>query len=463
MAFFRGISGRLLILTILVVMVVEVAIFVPSVALFRKAYLDERIARAQIASLALLASPDDTISQDLKRELLDNAEAVNIVLQRDGVRQFVISNQTGLTASKYIDLRDATALKLVLDALNRMAVPTDGDLIHVRGIPPKGGGQLIEIKLDPGPLRKEMWDYGWRIFRLSLIISLITAGGVFLLIRRIVVRPILDVTGNIMAFREDPQDPETTIRPRRSTGEIADAEYALAAMQEDMRRALKERARLASLGEAVAKISHDLRNLLSTQQLLVDRLEHSKDPSVGRVMPKMIGALNRAISLCQRTLDFGRAEEQPPDIRNVALRELVEEVAEGLGQTDGAPVQAEIDIDPGQTVQADPDQFHRILTNLMRNAGQAIQATGKTGRIRISVRQNDTCEVVHLRDTGPGLPKKALENLFQPFKGGASKGGAGLGLAIAHDLVRAHGGKLELVSTTTEGTEFAIHLLRSPS
>ncbi|MEM8793803.1 MAG: HAMP domain-containing sensor histidine kinase [Pseudomonadota bacterium] len=458
MAFFKGISGRLLILTVLVVMVVEVAIFVPSVAQFRRGYLEERIARAQIASLTLLAAPDDRIPRELESELLNNAEVVNIVLQRDGVRQLILSGDTEKMVSRRFDLREMPVFQLIVDAIERMAMPTDGTLIHVMGFPPKGGGELIEVTLDPAPMRAAMIDYGWRIFRLSLIISLITAGGVFLLIRWIVVRPMLDVTGNIMAFRENPQDPATTIKLRSSSGEIADAERALAEMQQDVRRALKERARLASLGEAVAKISHDLRNLLSSQQLMVDRLERSSDPVVGRVMPKMIGSLDRAISLCQRTLDFGKAEEQAPEIRDVALRKLVEEVAEGLGQTNGGTVQAEIEIAQDHTVPADPEQLHRVLTNLMRNAGQAIEATGKPGKVCISTRSSERCEIIRIRDTGPGLPKRALENLFQPFKGGVSKGGSGLGLAIAHELVGAHGGRLELVATTTAGTEFAIHL-----
>ncbi|MEM1276718.1 MAG: HAMP domain-containing sensor histidine kinase [Pseudomonadota bacterium] len=460
MRFFKGISGRLLILTVLVVMVVEVAIFVPSVAQFRKAYLEERIARAQIASLTLLASPDDMISEELEAELLNNAEVVNIVLQRDGVRQLILSGNTEKMVSRRFDLRDMSVPELIGDAVERMAMPPDGSLIHVMGFPPKGGGELIEVTLDPGPLRDAMYDYGMRIFRLSLIISLITAGGVFLLIRWMVVRPMLDVTENIVAFRENPQDPATTISPRARSGEIADAEKALAQMQEDVRRALKERARLASLGEAVAKISHDLRNLLSSQQLMVDRLEMSKDPVVGRVMPKMIGSLDRAINLCKRTLDFGKAEEQSPEIREVALRALVEEVAEGLGLSNGGPVSADIDVPEGHTVPADPEHLHRVLTNLMRNAGNAIEATGRPGSVCVATGQSETCEIISIRDTGPGLPKRALENLFQPFKGGVSKGGTGLGLAIAHELVGAHGGWLELVSTTTAGTEFAIHLPR---
>ncbi|MBY8974375.1 HAMP domain-containing histidine kinase [Rhodobacteraceae bacterium NNCM2] len=460
MPFFKGLSGRLLVLTVIVVMLVEVAVFVPSVSQFRNAYLTERLARAQIASLTLLAAPANEVPEELVQELLDNAEVVNIVFQRDGVRQFILGRDRVPMVSQTFDMRTMDFWDMITDSLRRMVAPTSGEVIRVIGVPPKGGGELIEITLDPAPLKAAMLDYGWRILRLSLIISLITAGGVFMLIRWLVVAPLLRVTDNVTAFRENPEDPSTTITPSMKSGEIADAEVALAEMQQDVRRALKERARLASLGEAVAKISHDLRNILGSLQLMVDRLERSSDPVVGRVMPKMIGSLDRAIGLCARTLDFGKAEEPEPEICEVALRAMVEDVAEGLGLIDAALVECRAEIAPGYTVPADPEQLHRVLTNLMRNAAQAIAASGRAGTITVSAQSEQAHEVVQLADTGPGMPKRAMENIFKPFKGGVTRGGSGLGLAIAHEIVSAHGGRLELVSTTTAGTVFAIRLPR---
>ncbi|MEL6478968.1 MAG: HAMP domain-containing sensor histidine kinase [Pseudomonadota bacterium] len=460
MTFFRGLSGRLLILTVIVVMLVEVAIFVPSVARYRVEYLKERIARAQIASLTLLAAEDTEISAELETELLDNAEVVNIVLQRDGVRQLILMRDEIPMVSGRFDLRQMEAPAMIADAMMRMAAPVSDEVIQVIGVPPKGGGEIIEITLDPAPMKAAMIDYGWRILRLSLVISLITAAGIFLLIRWLVVSPLMDLIDNVTEFRENPEDPKRILSPRPGSGELHDAEQALSEMQQDVHRALKERARLASLGEAVAKISHDLRNLLSSLQLMVDRIERSSDPVVARVMPKMIGSLDRAISLCQRTLNFGKAEEPAPEIRAVDLARLCAEVTEALGLRNGGVVEAEIDIAEGHTVSADPEQLHRVLTNLVRNAHQAIEATNRPGQVCLSAEAADESDTILIRDTGPGLPKRAIEHLFQPFKGGVTKGGSGLGLAIAHELVAAHGGKLELVTSTTAGTTFAIHLPR---
>jgi signal transduction histidine kinase len=253
-------------------------------------------------------------------------------------------------------------------------------------------------------------------------------------------------------------------------------------MQEDVLTSLRERSRLASLGEALAKISHDLRNMLSTGYLMADRLEMSRDPLVARTLPKLIGSLDRAINLCQRTLDYGRAEETAPELRQVRLRALAVEVAEGLGlgvsvddasnvdpnlAPGNAPVpgsvRCRIEVPERYTVQADPDHLYRVLANLLRNAAEAISASGGPGEIRVEVGETDDQQEIRVQDTGPGMPAKALENLFQPFRGGMRRGGAGLGLAIAEELVRAHGGELELISSTTEGTDFAIRLPTVPS
>ncbi len=473
MSLFRGLSGRLLILTILVVMLVEVAIFVPSVARFRADYLTERVVRAEIAALSVLAAPDGMVSPELQHQLLEKTEALNIVLQREGTRTLVLSRDDMAEVSATFDLRVMDAAEMIVDALARMLTGGESDVIRVIGAPTSLDAEAIEITLDSGPLKAAMIDYGWRILRLSLIISIITAAMIFVAVRRFVVSPLMAVIENVKAFQENPEDPARIIRPSSRVGEVAEAEQALAEMQEDVLTALRERSRLASLGEALAKISHDLRNMLSTGHLIAERLEMSRDPLVARVLPKLIGSLDRAINLCQRTMDYGRAEEAAPELRQVRLRALAREVAEGLGLDidDGSGprsgglsggVRCRIDIPEQHTVLADPEQLYRVLANLMRNAAEAIAAGGGLGEIGVEIAGTGGGQVIRVHDTGPGMPAKALENLFKPFRGGMRRGGAGLGLAIAQELVRAHGGELELISSTTEGTEFEIRLPTAP-
>jgi hypothetical protein len=113
----RSLSGRLLLLTIIFVMVAEVMIFVPSLARFRADYLQERLDKAHIASLALLATPNDMISDELEAELLATAGVRSILLQRDRVRIVVLSaDMLGPIDASY-DLRDAGPLTLMVDAV----------------------------------------------------------------------------------------------------------------------------------------------------------------------------------------------------------------------------------------------------------------------------------------------------------------------------------------------------------
>ncbi len=461
----RSLSGRLLLVTLGVVMLTEVAIFVPSVARFRLDYLTERVRRSEIAALTMLAAPDRMINPELEAQLLGKAEVLSIAVERDGVRELVLRSPDLKPVAASYDLREPMTTELIGDALMTMADGEEG-LVRVIAHAPADLGKTLDVTLKSAPLRAAMLDYGWRILRLSLLISLTTAAMVFFAVRRFVVRPIMEVVADVKRFSENPEDPARIITPRSRVGEIAEAERAVAEMQREVLTALKARGRLASLGEAVAKISHDLRNILATAQLMADRLETSRDPIVARTAPKLIASLGRAIRLCQSTLAYGKAEEAPPEPRIVRLSDLAEEVVEGLGLAHDDPlVRCEIDIGPEAAARADPEHLYRVLANLVRNAEQAIRAHGRPGALTIRARTVGGAAggvEISVTDTGPGMPAKALEHLFRPFRGGTRRDGTGLGLAIAHELVAANGGELRLVSSTTSGTEFRI-LLPAPA
>ena len=219
---------------------------------------------------------------------------------------------------------------------------------------------------------------------------------------------------------------------------------------------MQQKNHLAALGLAVSKINHDLRNLLTSAQLFSDRLAKISDPHVQRFAPKLMRALERAIAFCESTLSYGRVQEPPPDRRSVALDALVEEVRETLGLDPDGPIRWIGAVERGLTVDADPDQLFRILLNLARNAVQALEsrAARDPGRdqIRITGRREGAVVVIEVSDTGPGLPEKARAHLFEAFQGSTRTGSAGLGLAIAAELVRAHGGEIRLVDGTIGAT-----------
>ena len=452
-------SGRFLLLTVAFVMLAELLILVPSVARFRLDYLQLRLEKAQIASLAVEAS-NDMVSADLERELLANAGVFNVVLRRDEVRQLVLSSPIPEPVAATYDLRMAGPFDLIQGAA---ATLLDGGdpVIRVIGQPVQQAGLLIEVTLKQGPMRREMVDYALRILFMSALISVITAAMLFLAVRQLMVLPIRRVVRHMQAYAGAPEDARLVITPTARVVELRDAEQALARMQTELISALRQKERLAQLGGAVAKIAHDLRNILTSAQLFADRIEQSADPGVARAAPKLIGSISRAVNLCESTLAFGKAEEHPPRLTRFALRPVMEDVAEGEGLSPLSDPSCLIDAAPGLMIRADADQLHRVLSNLVRNARQAIDATGRSGTIELSAGETDAEWWIRVGDTGPGLPPKAREHLFQAFQGSVRKGGTGLGLAISAELIRGHGGRLELVRSDAEGTEFIIHLPKS--
>jgi signal transduction histidine kinase len=457
----KSLSGRFLILTTVFVMLAEVLIFVPSVARFREDYLLARLERAQIASLALLAT--DMIDAELEAELLQNAEVLNVVLRRDQVRQLMLSSPMPAPIAATFDLREPGAMTLIRDAMLRLWEP-ENQVIRVIGAPVREAGLLIEITMETAPLRMAMLDYGVRILILSAVISVITAGMLFLAVRRLLVRPIKGVVAHMQSYAAAPEDARRIIQPSAGVTELREAEEALLKLQTDLTAALRQKDRLAQLGSAVSKISHDLRNILTSAQLFTDRIESSEDPLVRRMAPKLVSSISRAVHLCESTLAFGRAEEPAPRLSRVPVAEVVSDVidSERLAIEDH-DVSFSEDIPMGLSVRADAEQLFRVIFNLVRNARQAIIAHGKPGEICVSARETDTAWVIEVADTGPGLPAKAKEHLFTPFQGGTSKGGTGLGLAIAAELVRGHGGKLELARTGLDGTVFCLTLPKADS
>jgi len=456
--FFRTLSGRFLLLTIIFVMLAEIFIFFPSVARFREDFLLSRLERAQIASLAQLAS-EGAIGDRLEAELLRNAGVYNVVLRRDELRELALASPVPGPIWATYDMRDPSPLVLIRDAVEVLVRP-ENRVIRVIGDPVQEAGLLIEITMDTDPLRQELIDYALRILYLSLVISLSTAALLFLAVQRMIVGPIRRVIASMADYAQAPEDARRIITPSARVIELREAEETLGKLQTDLTGALRQKERLAQLGGAVARISHDLRNILATATLVADRIEASKDPAVIRAAPKLVGALSRAVSLCESTLAFGKAEEPPPRLTQFALRPLVNEVVESEAMAAGDDPKAEflLDIPASLSLRADPEQLFRVLANLVRNARQAIEATAEPGAVEIAAAAQEDAVVIRVIDTGPGLPPRARENLFAAFQGGARKGGIGLGLVIAAELVRGHGGKLELARSDENGTEFRIVL-----
>ncbi len=447
--FLRSLSARLLLLTIFFVMLGEVLIFVPSVARYRMTYFEDHMAAAHIATLALLANPTGKLDQALTDELLAEVGVHEIVLHRPNGDVLMLDapeppkpDVTFTMGGGNVPIWIQRSFETLFSSGNRV--------MRVFGASPFEPDTKVEILLDEKPLREAMWQFGGRIFQLSIVLSLIAAALVYLSLQWLLVRPMRRITASMALFSHDPEDASRVIVPRGGRDEIGVAEKELAAMQETVRQALGQRARLAALGTAVTKINHDLRNILATARLVTDGLSTSAAPEVRRVAPRLIDAIDRAIALCSQTLDFSREGAPPFAPSRFKLRPLLEEIEPGLPLSEDE-FSIELDAPAELTLKADRDQIYRVLLNLSRNSVEA-----GAHRLRISAASEDGMIAIDVADDGPGLAPRARDNLFRPFSASARPGGSGLGLAIARELMRLHGGDLVLVSSTGAGTIFRI-------
>ncbi len=447
-------------MTGLFVMLAEVLIFAPSVARYRLMYLQQRLAEAHLAAHAVEAAPGAMVTQPLEGKLLDavGAHAIDVVLPDK--RVYMLAKPVPPGVAEIFDLRVTGPTQLIVDAFTTL-LRTDARVIQAIGHSPKDATVTVTVMLDEAPLRAEMRNFGWRILALSIVISLITAGLVFLSLNWLLVRPMQRITRSMMAFHDDPEDPSAIMVPGRRTDEVGIAERELARMQAAVRSALRQKQRLAALGTAVTKINHDLRGILSNATLISERLSGVDDPEVQRVTPRLMKSLDRAVDLCQQVVSYSRDGVMPLKRSSFSLHGLIAEVAAEVGTNDrrsgnGTGERANPAVAGEGTdvaLLADREQLFRALVNLVRNALEA-------GADRVAV--VGSCPpgrcVLRVGDNGPGLPPRAREHLFHPFVGSARVGGTGLGLAIAREIVRAHGGDLRLESSTAEGTSFVLEL-----
>lgn len=465
---FSGLSAKLLVLTIFFVMVAEFLIYTPSISRFRKNYLEEHIATAHLASLALEATPDNMVNRALEEELLYHAEAYSITLKHPTRRVLMLSKATLPDIDVTFDLRRGDFRMWIADAFE-VLFRDDNRVMQVIGISPKASDVVVEVTMDEAPMRTAMLDFSGRILQLSIIISLLTAGLVYYSLLWLMVRPLRRITRSMVRFREDPEDETRQLSPSTRSDEIGVALRELALMKEDVRAAFNQKNRLATLGAAVAKINHDLRNSLSTAMLVSDRLADIDDPDVKKVTPRLYTAIDKAVVLCSQTLNYVSGGTPNLRISHFHLRELISEVAAAMREeiTIGAAPDVAVgnpafsvinEVDFEIDVHADRNQLFRAFSNLSLNARQV-----GASQVTVNAQVKGPDILIDISDNGPGLSAKARSKLFQPFVSSSREGGTGLGLVIVRDIVRAHGGDMTLASAATEQTKFVILIPKTAS
>jgi signal transduction histidine kinase len=449
-----SLSARLLILTAIFILLSEAFIYVPSISRYRKVYLQDHMETAHLAALALEAAPGHMVDRDLENRLLKHAEAYGVVLVQGHKRMLVLSKDMPPKADKIVDMDSSgTWLAMMTGAFDTLVQP-ENRVLRVTGKSPRDPNVFIEVIIDEAPLRMEMLDYSRRILNLSLGISFVTGLLVYLSLNWLLVRPIKRIAQNMADFRENPEEEGSIIEPTHRRDEIGMAEDELKSMQGELRKLLCQKDRLASIGSAVAKINHDLRNSLAKAMLVSDQLAGSSDENVKQLAPQLSQTVDQAIDLCSQTMDYVANSSPRLDKELFYVHDLVDEVISHAEDLCDDETQIINNTDDLAEAEGDLTQLRRVLVNLSRNALQM----GASNVTFTSGLNEENFYTIDITDNGPGMPEKAKSNLFKPFAGSARRGGTGLGLVIARDIMRSHGGDLILVHTGVKGTCFRLTL-----
>jgi signal transduction histidine kinase len=457
---FWGLSNKLIATIIAVILFVEVLFYVPSLAYFRANWLNDRLRVGVVAARVLDAVPDVmALPRNLTDRLLTSAGANAIVYRREGQSQLIeladpIMPDVVVTA----DMRQTDIMTLMTGAFDTLfagpgrtlRIVGEGDLDE----------SLVELLMPERPLRQEMLDYSRQIGALSLAIAAATAVALYLLASFLFIHPVRRLTENMLAFRQAPENGTLIITPSLRRDEIGVAERELSAMEQDLFSMLRQRRHLAELGLAVAKINHDLRNTLTSAQLLSDQVATLDDPKVQRLAPRLVTTLDRAIGFAQSVLEYGRQTAVAPVQAPTEMRALVDDAAFDARLVGHPAIVFRNDLPAELVLNVDAGQMGRVMLNLLKNTREALEAAG-TGlsdpAVAVTLRPAEDAVTISVTDNGPGLPLKARENLFIAFQGSARAGGTGLGLAIAREIAEAHGGQLLYVEQE-QGTRFDIEL-----
>ncbi|MGO4869546.1 MAG: sensor histidine kinase [Roseiarcus sp.] len=459
-----GLAGRLLLLTIGFVLLAMGLIYASRLSAYRDNWLRDRLMVAHTAMLLFGDAANETLPKDLATKVLDSVGAKTIIVTLPDDRRLVATSGVEPAISDIYELGDPSMME-GNQAVFRTLFAEPSSVVRVVGRS-QSDGALVDMTIDQTPLIEALWRISRTFLTISLTLAAVVTCVLWAALWWMVLRPVRRLTSSIIAFGERPQEGARIIKPSGRNDEIGRAETALAAMQGSLAHELSQRKRLAELGMAVARINHDLRNMLSAAQLISDRLAAIPDPLAQRLAPRLVATLDRAIAFCQSTLTYGGGREQAPARRRFDLRELVRQVVETAEAEHAGAIAYAIDIPPKFDLLADPDHVLRVIENLCRNAAQVLLNRGaQNGRppaIRLAAIRTDSVALIEISDSGPGFPPEQTARIFEPFHLSTREGGAGLGLAIAADLVARNGGSISLAEAKSDdfycGARFLITL-----
>lgn len=453
--FISGLSGQLLILTIIFVLLAEAVIFFPSASNYRKTWLEDRAMSAGHLAIALNAAPESYDRMMLSQTFMQDTDISVVSVETNGQSRLVLGTPPDTTDIEVLDLRNDWGGLMLGPTL--AAFSGKEGYFRVLADPPPGELETLEYLVPKRALQQAMEKYCHNILGLSILIAIITGVMLYSVLRFLIVKPLQCLGDDVAEFQDDPSAPLKTKRTHDRKDEIGDLSRAFTHMQEGVQSSLEQRKRLADLGLAVSKINHDLRNVLTSAQLVSDRLAMDKDARVKKMGERLVRAVDRGVRIAEGVLDYSSEKEELLELESINLAQVASEAAnDTLTRYPG--VSFKNDIDPKLAAKADADHTYRIFQNLIRNAAQALK-DHDGAIVTVKARNGGNKVYATLSDNGPGLPDKVRETIFTPFSTGGGRGRTGLGLTISKELAEAQGGDLKLVKSDNDGTEFELELV----
>jgi signal transduction histidine kinase len=295
----------------------------------------------------------------------------------------------------------------------------DGELLTLSLRLPDGQWLNVERVLHP-PIPQVIWPIALSLGLSALAVALAVA----LVVRRIV-RPL-----NTLSEAADRLGRGESVGPLPEEGpaDVRRTTYAFNVMSDRLTRFVADRTRM------LAAIAHDLRTPITGMRLRAEMIED------GETRTRILAGLNEMAEMTEAALAFARADAQAEDSRRVDLASLVESVCDDFADS-GAKVTFSGPDRLDHTCR--PTALKRAMRNLIANAVRY------GGSAEVTLARDDTQVVLIVADDGPGLPADQLERVFDPFvrlEGSRNRatGGSGLGLSIARNIARAHGGDVVL-------------------
>lgn len=255
--------------------------------------------------------------------------------------------------------------------------------------------------------------------------------------------------------------------PVDTSGELAELAESFNRMTHELleqRERLVQAERVAAWRELARRLAHELKNPLFPLQLTVENLVRAREQSPEQFddtfresASTLLAEIANLKGIISRFSEFSKMPQ--PQFQRVQLNDVVRETVRlfepQLAAAGRSPIQAGLDLDQSlEPIAADPELLHRVLSNLILNAMDAMPSGGT---LKLRTRKSGDRVVLEISDTGTGLTPKECDHLFTPYYT-TKENGTGLGLAIVQSVISDHGGRIRVRSGPGEGTAFTIEL-----